>query len=306
MTDPAVQAARVLGVGVATLRRWLGRVLLGAPLQRRRGGRRARIALAAEHAVRRLVHELGAMIGAASLAHSVAGVSRRTAALLKRDELTRVERERKDAATRVCVTRIGAIRGFDAMHLGAQYGLIAADAAVPYRTSARLVDAYDAPCVADTLDEDFTIHGPPLVLRYDRARCHDAESVMAVLQHHRVLPLHGPPHHPQYYGQLERQNREHRDWLAHHQSRDLDRMRSALNGLWARPTLDWNTAAAAWARRVPLDDDRDQLHEEVHQRAARFRADGVQDDMAMRLAIERALIKRGYLTITPGRRVLCE
>lgn len=25
-----------------------------------------------------------------------------------------------------------------------------------------------------------------------------------------VLVLHGPPHHPRFYGQLERQNREHR------------------------------------------------------------------------------------------------
>jgi hypothetical protein len=35
--------------------------------------------------------------------------------------------------------------------------------------------------------------------------------------------------------------------------------------------------------------------------AARLRARGVRHDMAMRLAIERALIERGYLTITPGR-----
>jgi hypothetical protein len=301
MPDMASRAARVLGVPLGTLRRWLDRVLRSEPIWRRRGGVRQPASPAAEREIRDRVRELGPLAGAASLAHSVTGVSRRTAAELKRDELTAIERERRAACARVCVTRPGVLRGFDAMHLDEGYALIAADAAVPFRTSAVRVPTYDARHVAAALDADFTTHGAPLAVRLDRASCHDAGPTASVLRTHRVLVLHGPPHHPQYYGQLERQNREHDVWIAHHTSHDFDRMRSALNRLWLRPTLGWRTAEAIWNERPPLDDDRDRLHDEIQQRIARLRGQGVRDDMAMRLAIEQALIERGYLTITPGR-----
>lgn len=309
MSDLGARAARALGVGTTTLRRWLGRFALGEPLLRRRGGRATPVMPAAEHAVRGLVRSLGGLPGAASLAHSVAGVSRRSAARLKQDELAVIERERQAAAASVSVLAPGIVRGFDQLYLADGLALIAADASVPYRTSAVHVPSYDAANVAAALEADFRAHGPPLVLRLDRARCHDAPAVASVLHANRVLPLHGPAHHPQYYGQHERQNREHRAWLAHHPTAgpaDLTAMRMALNGLWRRPTLDWRTAEELWLARRPLDDDRNQLHDEVHERAGRLRADGVAADMAMRLAIEQALIKRGYLAITRGRRVLCE
>src|SRR5262249_20196448 len=56
--------------------------------------------------------------------------------------------------------------------------------------------------------------GAPLVCRLDRARQHHTAAVLAALRRHGVLILHGPPHCPRYYGPLERQNREHRQWLA--------------------------------------------------------------------------------------------
>lgn len=52
--------------------------------------------------------------------------------------------------------------------------------------------------------------------------------VAEVLRSHGVLLLHGPPRHLGYYGQLERQSREHRAWLT--ASGELDPR--ALSDAW--------------------------------------------------------------------------
>lgn len=257
----------------------------------------------AEHHVRELVVELHGLVGAGALSHSVVGVSRRRAATIKHEVLTEIERTRQGQCSRVVVTTPGVVRGFDQMYLPDGFALIASDACVPYRTSAKHVDRYDAEHVASVLEEDFRMYGAPLVIRKDRASCHTAEPVASVLRKHRVLLLQGPAYYPQYYGQHERQNREHRDWCEWESSIkqiELDRMKTALNELWLRPTLGWRSAAQCWATRPLLDDDRDQLHDEVQRRARRLVALDVEEDLAMRLAIEQALIERGYLQITSG------
>jgi hypothetical protein len=292
--------ARVLGIDTKTLRRWIERLAAGEPLIRRRGGVMRAGPADAEHRVRELVQELHGMVGAESLARSVHGVSRRRAASIKREVLTGMERHRQAACLRVHVTRPGVVRGFDAMHLPDGFALIAADASVPFRTTVKYAPTYDADQVAVVLADDFRQHGPPLVLRQDRARCHTAPPVASVLREHRVLVLQGPPHHPAYYGQLERQNAEHRAWCASTSpdQTSLHRLKTAVNERWLRPTLGWQTAAACWASRPLLDDDRDELHAEVEERAKQLRAHNVPHQLAMRLAIEQALTHRGYLRIT--------
>lgn len=257
----------------------------------------------AEQQVRDLVVELRGLVGADALSHSVVGVSRRRAAVLKREVLTEMERSRQAQCSRVVVTTPGVVRGFDQLYLPEGLALIASDASVPYRTSAKYVDTYDADNVAAVLQEDFRLHGAPLAIRKDRASCHTAPPVLSVLREHRVLLLQGPAYYPPYYGQHERQNVEHRDWCEWDSTIkqvELDRMKTALNERWRRPTLGWRSAAECWATRPPLDDDRDQLHDEVQQRVQRLVARGVEEDLAMRLAIEQALTERGYLQITSG------
>jgi transposase-like protein len=310
-TRPEVtgRAARALGVRPHTIRRLRRRLACGQPLLMRRGGRRVTPTTAQEHALRDQVRTLRGLAGADSLARSVAGVSRRAAAAVKRDELAAMERERQAACGRVLVTVPGVIRGFDAMHLDDGYALVAADAAVAFRTSVTLVPTYDTPHVAHVLDADFDQHGPPLVVRLDRARCHQTPAVLSVLKRHGVLLLHGPAHHPGYYGQLERQNREHRDWLARDERvspATIAAMTTALNAIWRRPTLGWRTAAEEWADRPRLLDDRKELDDDVNRRAAHLRGKGLASDLAMRLAIEQALIERGYLRITTGQKLLRE
>lgn len=304
--DLGPRAARVLGISASTLRRWLGRVALGEPVVHRRGGRRAVVPPTTEQAVRDHIRRLAGLAGAASLARSVSGLSRRNAAEIKRDELTAMERERRASAAQVTVTQPGVLRGFDAMHDGKTAVLVVSDAAVPYRTTIRRYRHYNAETTAEILDADFRRHLPPLAVRLDRAACHEAEPVLSVLRAHGVLLLHGPPRHPQYYGQLERQNREHRAWERWYGMEDLDAMTTALNALWRRPTLGWRTAEEAWLARPILDENRDLLRDEVEQRTGRLRAHGVSDDLATRLAIEQALIERSHLTITPGRPALRE
>ena len=238
-------------------------------------------------------------------------MTRRQAATIKRDELVTMERERKARCANVRVTQPGVIRGFDAMHMicrdGRFYWLVAADAAVPYRTSIETVDAYDEDSVIAALTADFEEHGPPLVARLDRASCQRTRAVLERLERYEVLVLHGPPHHPQYYGQLERQNLEHRAWLSSVDSLTraglpevAARMKTALNALWARPTLNWCTAEQVWRARPTINVDRTQLRRHVERVATGLENTGLDPIVAQRRAIESALIERGLLTINFG------
>jgi hypothetical protein len=218
-----------------------------------------------------------------------------------------MERERRAGAERVQVTFPGVVRGFDSMDVGeAGHLLVAADGSVPFRTSWAVVPRYDGGAVASLFARDFERHGAPLVMRMDRAQQHSVPAVQAVLDKHRVLVLHGPPYRAQYYGQLERQNREHRAWLDRvslHGREDLEaevaQMMSALTGSWRRGTLGWKTAAEAWSARPQEQLDRGQFRRQVTDRARRIGTDGgTSSDLAWRLAIEQVLVKWGLLRIT--------
>jgi hypothetical protein len=257
-----------------------------------------------------LVRQMHALVGASALSHSVPGLSRRQAAQIKTETCRALERERRAAAEHVVVSAPGVIRGFDAMDLGGRarpsYALIAADGCVPFRTAWTLSRRYDGAAVEDLLRRDFEVNGPPLVLRMDRAAQHHVRAVEELLADHCVLLLHGPAHYAPFYGQLERQNQEHRQWLraAGTVENGLDEMITAVNTRWRRGTLHWRTAAEAWAARPVLCVDRRALADEVHGRAVRLRrkllARPEPHDLAWRLAIKQALTKRGLLRIVKG------
>lgn len=167
-------------------------------------------------------------------------------------------------------------------------------------------ERYDGRAVAALLDHDFTTNGAPLVLRMDRATSHMVPAVQQILCEHGVLPLQGPPYYARYYGQLERQNREHRDWLSGRTAdpADFEAMMAALNNQWRRATLGWCTAGELWRQRPTLDVDRKQLFRDVHERAARLarRLDSTPRvrDTAWRLAVKQALVERGLLRVENG------
>ena len=308
LTAPAVAA--IAGVHEATLRRWRVRARWSEPLVRRACTRGLPPPAQAAGQASALVRELHGLVGAEALRQSVSGLSRRQAARVKARTLTLMERERKSELRRVTVTTPDVMRGLDGMYFrgadGVLHALIAADAAVPYRTHVASAKRYDANLVAQALRSDIERHGPPLVYRLDRASAHGAPAVHEVLQAHQVLVLHGPPRCPRFYGQLERQNREHRAWggelteLSHLEiERRLQEMLEAVNNLWRRRTLRWRTAYEVWSTRSCLRVDRRALREEVSERAARIGRQlvcrGKPADLAERLAIEQALESRGYL-----------
>jgi len=258
-----------------------------------------------------VVRELHGVIGADAIRHIVEGVSRRQALAIKRATLSSMEKERRAECERVRIAHAGIVRGMDAMYQmtedGFRFPLVFSDASVPYRTSTPVVDAYDGPAVARAIEEDFEENGAPLVLRLDRASCHRTADVRATLARHRVLALHGPPHHPGFYGQLERQNRDNRAWLRmlgtpdpHALPAHVTRMRVALNERWPRRSLGFRTAADCWSARPCIDVDRDELRYEVEQREEQLRGRNVSDDLAQRLAIEKVLTNRGWLTREAG------
>lgn len=260
--------------------------------------------------VRSIVRRTHGVVGASNLSRAT-GVPRRHCAEIKRRELREMELARKARCARVVLAAPNIVRGFDAMHVESidrkAYWLVAADGAVPYRTSIATVTTYDAASVVEALRADFESHGAPLVLRLDRIACQRTPEVDVLLDEYGVLALHGPPRHPYYYGQLERQNREHRAWyrlLPPVTLRELATaaadMRTALNALWHRPTLNGCTAEQAWQQRTVVDVDRHELRHDVEGHATELCANGAKPLTARRIAIESALTKRGLLTINQG------
>jgi len=306
----AALAAKAIGVHEATVRRWRARQRCGAPSARRACASASCLPAGIAERASGLVRALKGQIGAESLRRSVLGISRRQAARLKAKTLTAMEHERKASLMRITVTAPGVMRGFDGMYLqavdGSLHALFTVDAAVPYRTQVKTAKRYDGDLVMRALQSDIEHHGAPLVYRFDRARAHDVPAVRELLKAHHVLVLHGPPRCPRFYGQHERQNREHRAWadeLALVSIEDieprLEEMLEAVNKLWRRRTLQWKTASEIWSAHAPIKIDRRALREEVSERAERIRhhmdCRGKPADLAERLAIEQALETRGYL-----------
>lgn len=294
----------MLGVSLATVDR-----KLRATTRRERPSGRRYDERACQR-VREIVRATHGLVGAQSLSKRC-GLPRRAAAVIKKRELREMELERKARCGTVWVAAPGIVRGFDAMHVasteGKAYWLVAADGSIPYRTSISTVRVYDADHVIAALTTDFELHGPPLVLRLDRIACQRTADVYELLARYQVLPLHGPPRHPYYYGQLERQNREHRAWqralnaVSHDELSDAAQaMRTALNALWARPTLTWCTAEEAWLGRPTVDVNRTGLRTEVERCTTRLASSGLDWLAAQRLATETALVNRGLLTINSG------
>jgi hypothetical protein len=295
--------ASALGVSVSTIRRDL------KPPTRTPRQPRVPDPTACQR-VRSIVRATHGLAGAQSLSR-LSGLPRRRCAEIKRCERRELERERKARCASVMLAAPGIMRGFDAMHVetifGKAYWLVAADATVPYRTSITTAPVYDADHVIAALVADFETHGAPLVLRMDRIACQRTDAVLEMLAGYDVIVLHGPPRHPYYYGQLERQNREHREWYAQLgpvTPRELtaagEAMRTALNALWSRPTLDGWTAEEAWRARTPLDVNRRELINEVDRCTSKLVTSGIETLRARRIAIESALEHRGLLTVTLG------
>ena len=306
---PLGWAVLAIGVHASTAVRWKCRKARGELLARRRGPHPNPVSVSVCSEAVHAVQETHGLIGAEALRHRVSGLTRREAARIKHDTCRVLERQRREESERVHVAAPGIIRGFDSMELCSRSGptrhaLIAADGCVPYRTSWTIATHYDGRAVAEVLRRDFESFGPPLILRLDRATAHDVPGVRNVLESNRVLALHGPAHYPRYYGQLERQNREHREWLAGSQGGvDLDAMMRVLN---ARPrgTLAWRSAEEAWRTRPRIDVDRQALAEDVNDRAARLRhtlrTAAAPQDLAWRLAVRQALVDRQLLRIEKG------
>jgi transposase InsO family protein len=169
------------------------------------------------------------------------------------------------------------------------------------------------------LKDLFRQFGPPLVLKNDNGSAFIAEAFGALLAEYEVLQLFSPARHPQYNGALERSNGTLKTYTHQHAvaaghpfrwtSDDVEQARELANTL-SRP---WGyrgpTPQEAWDARTPITaEDRRQFLEHVEGRRVEARRDLGLDETAVlnradhtrvdRLAISRALVDLGYLTIT--------
>ena len=249
------------------------------------------------------------VIGAAPLAKQIEGASRRVCAEIKAATLTEMERERKRTTMRVEVAEPGILRGMDQKYVHGRSGLllVSADGMVPFRTTISQPEAYDGEAVRQHIKKDIEDHGAPLVYRLDLASSHRVPAVREVFESERVLVLHGPARCPQYYGQMERQNREHEAWLsrAWTPGEDLmaecEAMKAALNEV-PRRTLGWQSAREEWENRPEIEGWRDEIWEEVQSRVAGiWRQAGSRAMIEVeRAAIVDALVSRGLLRMNLG------
>ena len=301
-------ASAAAGTSAPTARRWKRRQRAGAALRLKRGPRPGAALLAeAKARAQEVLAKTRGCIGAAPLARQ-SGLSRRAAGLVKSEELTAWEQQRREDAMRVSV-EAGVVRGFDAMDVSGTPVLVSAEAAFPYRTSIHVAGRYDTAAVADALALDFALNGAPLVWRVDRWKAHVTEPVLNILREHQVLLMHGPPRHPRFYGQLERQNREHRAWFdamcgTTGLAAECESMRHTFNELVPRRTLGWRTAGELWRARTKLAVDRAEFASEVTERVERLKEQEAlrvaYPGLVERLAIQAALINRGLLRLTKG------
>ena len=307
--------ALVLGVAMCTLRRYARRAAAGEELVSRRGpAPRACVDSTLVEDVTTLLDETRGRMGAVCLSKRTGG-SRRDCARIKTRVLTDRERARKHGSLQVRVSRPGIMRSFDQLYVYIdgirRILLVCADACVPYRTTIALVSRYDAVSVARVIVRDIIRYGAPLIWRFDRARAHMARLVMEVLEQWGVLPLFGPPRHPGFYGQMERMNRDHREWFrlgpeltTSNIGYEISEMRRVLNEVMIRPTLNYRTAADEWGDRVTPHVDRTQLREEVLDLAAGSYSElHDQKDalwLSWRRAIETKMTQMGMLTIRRG------
>jgi hypothetical protein len=306
-------AASAVATASSTLRRWRVRDRNGEAIAHRRGPRSSpppspELLDAAEQ----FVEDVRGHVGAAAIGKAI-GIPRRLAAAIKAAVITEMECERKLRAHRVEISVPGIVRGFDQMYVatlgGWRFALLSADASIPYRTGAHVAERYLGDDVCTALDLDYEMNGAPLVERLDRAAAHRTPRVLELLRAHRVLPLHGPPRCPRYYGQLERQNREHRAWLDDieicddaHLVDEIAEMTRCLNDLIPRRSLGWCTPTQKWLARPPLHVDRDAFGDEVRERAAKIATHLNEKEQLLgydqRFAIEKTLAAHGYLRVS--------
>jgi hypothetical protein len=307
--------AALLMIGLSTLRRYCRRAADGLPIVMRRGP--APRVIDAEAVVPDAWAHLEQTRGRAGavVLSRITGGSRRVCAAVKKRFLAESEMKRKRSSLRVQIAAPGIVRSFDQLYIWVdgikRLLLICADAFCAFRTTIELVDHYDSATVARVIADDIRRWGAPLVWRFDRASSHLTTLVLDLLLGAGVLPLCGPARYPCYYGQMERMNREHREWmslgpeLTHGNiGNELNEMCKVLNTVTIRPILEYRSAAALWADRVSPSIDRRELLSEVYDVATdRYAELGQGKDNELnswRYAAESALTRRGLISIETG------
>jgi len=114
------------------------------------------------------------------------------------------------------------------------------DLASRYKLPPLVDESLSGEVVAARLDELFSQHGPPLVLKRDYGSNLNSEAVNEVLGRWLVIPLNSPPHYPPYNGGMERSQRDLKSALRPHL---LATRRDAVGGLVAMTVHELNHRA---------------------------------------------------------------
>jgi transposase InsO family protein len=323
------ESARRLGLAARTLRRWVAAWERDRIRARERGRPTSRAPRPLRARALALIGLLGPRVGVPTLQALCPGMARREVADLLRRYRRAWRRKRRLLLRALHWTRPGAVWAIDfsepPLPVEGRYARLLAvrDLAGGAQLLWLPVADESARTARDALEALFRQHGPPLVLKSDNGSAFVAGEVGALLTAWGVEPLFSPPRTPRYNGSCEagigsmKARTHHRaasagrpgEWTCD----DAEAARLEANQT-ARP---WGsrgpTPEETWAGRRPVSaGERAAFGEAVGrlEREARQEQgcppDGPLDTMVQaavrRVAIRRALVAHGLLTITSGAR----
>jgi hypothetical protein len=186
------------------------------------------------------------------------------------------------------------------------------------------IAGYEEPCgeeVAGQLEHAFRKNGPPLFLKRDNGGNLNHAAVQDVLERHMVIPFNSPPYYPKFNGSIENANCE----LKKEESFALVRELEAYNGnelsLYTdnvlnclnhkkRGILKGKCSCLSFFGSEKLNvtrRDRKEIYEWIIERKLEIKEElgqCINDEKAIRLAIETWLLINGHITVARNGEVL--
>jgi transposase InsO family protein len=318
----------IAGVPRSSLMRWKGLVDDGKPAVKRPGVKKKNAIDRDELGGRidELKHCNKMTLGSGELFKEYRhGISRREFQWVVAQKRAEAKRERRESMVRVECTVPGSVWGMDdtkgrGLPIATKMCLNQLrDACSRKALSAKVTEMLlPEGSVAEILEQQFCMNGPPLILKLDNGSNLNGGAVLDVCNAYGVIILNSPPHYPQYNGQIEWAQRElkwHMAWLLQDLFQpDIPIIQTAADftverlNRWPRPCLLKDTSDRVFESRHEAMsgytlDRRKEVREEITVTAMHIMANNdwkerQTEQAAWRIAVETWLRRNGLITVS--------